>query len=56
MDKYNKYEMDIWFNILFGYYEKSNQLLSEFQMISKEGLGGIPIQCKPTICFQVITH
>ena len=36
--KSNKYEMDIWFNILFGYYEKANALLQELELISTEGL------------------
>ncbi len=40
--KYNKYEMDIWFNILFGYYEKANLLLKEFETISKAGLDWNP--------------
>jgi hypothetical protein len=36
--KSNTYEMDIWYNILFGYYEKANDLLQEFKLISTEGL------------------
>ena len=38
----NKSEMNIWFNILFGNYERANELLKEFKIISDEGLAWDP--------------
>ncbi|MDA8612157.1 hypothetical protein N9L07_03375, partial [Flavobacteriaceae bacterium] len=38
----NKYEMKIWFNILFGNYEQAKDLLAEFKTLSEEGLSWNP--------------
>ena len=38
----NKYEMKIWFNILFGNYEQAKNLLAEFKTLSEEGLSWNP--------------
>lgn len=38
----NKIEMDIWYNILFGNYEKAGSLLADFEKMSQKALQGNP--------------